>query len=161
MNVLVLNMDYSPINVTTLQRGFNLVFSGKAEILEHNDLPINTSTKTFKRPTVIRLLKYVVVPFKRVQLTRQNIFRRDDYICLYCGTKHNSLTIDHVYPKSRGGKNTWKNLVTACFDCNIRKGNRTPEEAGMVLLHEPFVPSYLYFVKKMNGIYHQWQNYVR
>ena len=160
MNVLVLNMDYSPINVTTLQRGFNLVFTGKAEILEHDELPISTASKLFKRPTVIRLLKYVVVPFKRVQLTRQNIFRRDDYTCLYCGTKHDKLTIDHVYPKSRGGKNTWKNFATACFTCNVRKGNRTPEEAGMVLLKQPFVPSYLYFVKKLNNVHTQWQNYV-
>jgi len=161
MNVLVLNMDYSPINVTTLQRGFNLVFLGKAEILEHGELPITTDSKTFHRPTVIRLLRYVSVPFKKVQLTRQNIFRRDDYTCLYCGDKNNNLTIDHVYPKSRGGKNSWKNFATACFDCNVRKGNRTPEEAGLVLLHEPFVPSYLYFVKKMDRVHKQWQNYVR
>lgn len=161
MKVLVLDIENKPINITTLQKGFKLVLKGKAEILEYvEDMPIVTAYKTFKRPTVIKLLRYVYIPFKKVQLSRQNVFRRDNHTCMYCGSRKH-LTIDHVMPKSRGGRNTWKNFATSCSDCNVKKGNKTPEEAGMVLSHEPFVPSYLMFVKKMSRIHGHWQEYVK
>ena len=94
MKVLVLNMDYSPINITTLQRGFKLVFKGKAEIVTHqNKKPIKTERKNFKRPTVIRLLRYIVLPFRKVSLNRQNIYRRDNHKCIYCGSKQNQCVL--------------------------------------------------------------------
>ena len=160
MQVLVLNNAYQPINVTTLIRGFNLVFKGKAEIVEHlSEMPIVTSRKNYKRPTVIRLLRYISVPFRKVNLSRENIFRRDDYKCIYCGDKEN-LTIDHVIPKSRGGKNRWINLVSCCSSCNTKKDNKTPEEAGMNMSHEPFRPTYLYFVEKFKKVHESWNIYV-
>lgn len=158
--VLVLNSTYQPINVTSLSRGFKLVFKGKAEILEHiSKEPIVTERKSFKRPTVIRLLKYVSVPFRKVYLCRQNIFKRDDFQCLYCDSEKD-LTIDHVIPSSRGGNNTWQNLATCCKHCNETKDNKTPEEANMNMRHKPFRPSYLYYVQKFKRIHKSWNVYV-
>ena len=103
MKVLVLNMDYSPINITTIQRGFKLVFKGKAEIVTHEEKnPIKTERKSYRRPTVIRLLRYITLPFRKINLNRQNIYRRDGHKCIYCGSKNN-LTLDHVTPKCKGG----------------------------------------------------------
>ena len=160
MQVLVLNSAYQPINITTLTRGFNLVFKGKAEVVEHlSKKPIITERKNYKRPTVIRLLRYISVPFRKIHLSRQNIFRRDDHKCIYCGT-NSDLTIDHVIPKSKGGKNSWLNLVSCCSDCNLKKGNRTLEEANMTMSHEPFKPTYLYFVEKFKKVHESWKIYV-
>lgn len=160
MKVLVLNNDYSPITVTDLIRGFKLVFKGKAEIVEHiEDNPIVTESQTYKRPSVIRLLKYVVLPYKKIKPSRDNIFRRDEMECVYCDSKKN-LTIDHVLPRSRGGQNTWENLVTCCTKCNCKKGDRTPEEAGMKMRHIPFKPGYGYFIKKMVKNSDKWSDYI-
>ena len=149
MKVLVLNMDYSPINITTLQRGFKLVFKGKAEIVTHQDKkPIKTERKDFKRPTVIRLLRYIVLPFRKVSLNRQNIYRRDDHKCIYCGSKNN-LTLDHVVPKCKNGTNTWKNLVTCCSSCNVKKGDKIVDdfllEYDLKMSHQGILVVHYYF----------------
>lgn len=160
MKVLVLNMDYTPISVTDIFRGFNLVFKGKAEILEHvEDNPIVTSEKTYKRPSVIRLLNYVILPYKRLKPTRENIFKRDGFSCLYCNIKKD-LTIDHMRPKSRGGDNSWENLATCCSRCNCKKGDRTPEEANMKMRHKPFKPGYTYFIKRIMSDQKNWILYL-
>lgn len=160
MKVLVLNMDYSPINITTLQRGFNLVFKGKAEVVSHiNKNPIVTERKAYRRPTVIRLLRYIYLPFKKVNLSRQNIFRRDDHKCVYCG-EHKNLTLDHVIPKSKGGKNTWINLVACCGNCNVKKGDKSLKESGMIMRHKPFKPTYLYFIEKIQKVNTDWKPFV-
>jgi hypothetical protein len=164
MKVLVLNMDYSPINITTLQKGFKLVFKGKAEVVTHeSENPIMTDKKSYIRPTVIRLLRYVVLPFRKVHLSRQNVFRRDDHKCVYCRTKEN-LTVDHVIPRSKGGPNTWENLVTCCAECNLRKDDKSLEqflmETGLTIHHKPFKPTYLYFVEKINKVNSDWKQYV-
>lgn len=164
MKVLVLNMDYNPINVTTLQRGFKLVFKGKAEILTHEvSKPITTERKKYKRPTVIRLLRYISVPFRKVKLNRQNVFKRDDHKCVYCGSKDN-LTLDHLIPKCRGGKNTWFNLVTSCGGCNVKKDNKDVDlfliENNLKMSHQPFKPTYLYFVEKIKEVNPDWRRFV-
>ena len=123
--VLVLNSDYSPLNVTTLRRGFVLVDKGKAEILKKGDEDIITTIGNFVRPLVIRLLNYVRYRSKGVKVSRKRVFRRDGHECGYCGSKKN-LTLDHILPKSRGGLNTWENMVTCCSRCNSLKDNRTP-----------------------------------
>jgi len=137
--VLVLNSDFSPHNVTTLRRGFILVEKGKAEVLQKGE-DIITSVGNFVRPLVIRLLNYVRYRPKGIGITRKRIFKRDNYECCYCGSKRN-LTIDHVVPKSRGGSNYWDNLVTSCGRCNSNKDNMTPEEANMKMRYRPTVPS--------------------
>lgn len=164
MDVLVLNMDYSPINVTSLKKGFKLVFKGKAEIINESEgEPIITDKKNYNRPTVIRLLRYVVTPFRKVNLNRQNVFRRDDYKCVYCRSEEN-LTIDHLIPKYRGGNNNWDNLVTCCGDCNVKKGHKIVDEFlkeyNLKMHHQPFKPTYLYFVQKMNKVNNDWKDYV-
>jgi CRISPR/Cas system Type II protein with McrA/HNH and RuvC-like nuclease domain len=137
--VLVLNSDFSPHNVTTLRRGFILVEKGKAEVLQKGE-DIITSVGNFVRPLVIRLLNYVRYRPKGIGITRKRIFKRDNYECCYCGSKRN-LTIDHVVPKSRGGSNYWDNLVTSCGRCNSNKDNMTPEEANMKMRYRPTVPN--------------------
>jgi 5-methylcytosine-specific restriction endonuclease McrA len=138
--VLVLNFDYSPINVTTIQRGFNLVYKGKAEIIKSDMKDMISGVKKYVRPIVIRLLTYIKFHKRAYRANRTRIYKRDGYECVYCGSKK-SLTLDHVIPKSRGGANTWENLVTSCFSCNLKKANRTPEEAKMKMNHIPFVPT--------------------
>ena len=121
--VLVLNYDYTPLNVTTIRRGFVLVDKGKAEIIKSDENPIVTSYKTFVRPLIIRLLDYIKHQSKNIRASRVRIYKRDNHQCVYCGS-NKQLTLDHVLPKSRGGENTWTNLVTSCFKCNLKKGNR-------------------------------------
>jgi len=138
--VLVLNADYSPLNVTTLIRGFNLVNKGKAEILKAGENPISAGTKNFARPLIIRLLNYVKYRVKNLKVNRARIYKRDGHKCVYCGSNKN-LTIDHVLPKSRGGTNRWTNLVTCCGSCNRKKGDKTPYEANMNMNSKPYEPS--------------------
>ena len=138
--VLVLNADYTPLNVTTLIKGFNLVYRGKAEVLKKSENPLTAGYTTFVRPLIIRLLNYVKYRTKSVKISRSRLYKRDGYECAYCGQKKN-LTIDHIIPKSRGGQNTWDNLVTCCSSCNRFKSNRTPEEAKMVLRVKPYEPN--------------------
>ncbi|MEY4571053.1 MAG: hypothetical protein RLZ10_246 [Bacteroidota bacterium] len=138
--VLVLNADYTPINVTTVYRGFNLVTKGKAEVLKSSDNPISAGVKTFVRPLIIRLLNYVRYRVHKLKINRHRLFKRDNHECVYCGSKKN-LTVDHILPKSKGGDNTWTNLITCCSNCNRQKGDKTPEEAGMKLRFKPYEPS--------------------
>lgn len=159
--VLVLNSDFTPINVTTLKRGFKLVYKGKAEIIFSDDNnPIVSTVKNYKRPTIIRLMRYIYFPYKKVPLSRYNVFRRDGHRCVYCGTS-DDLTLDHVLPKSRGGANTWKNLVTCCKVCNLKKDNMTPEEANMKMLRNPYSPTYIEFIERMNGVIkEEWKQFL-
>ena len=138
--VLVLNSDFSPLNVTTLRRGFVLVDKGKAEIVKKGEKDIVTTIGNFVRPVIIRLLDYIRYRPTNLKVNRKRIFKRDKSTCQYCGSKKH-LTIDHVMPRSRGGENTWTNLVTCCSRCNVYKGNRTPKEANMKLLNKPYEPS--------------------
>jgi CRISPR/Cas system Type II protein with McrA/HNH and RuvC-like nuclease domain len=140
--VLVLNFDFTPLNVTTLQRGFTLVNKGKAEIVESDPNPIVTAYKEYVRPLIIRLLRYISYRGNGIRVNRQRIFKRDDYQCGYCGSQRD-LTLDHILPRSRGGKNTWTNLVTCCSKCNLKKGNKTPDEANMKLKKKPYEPNFV------------------
>jgi CRISPR/Cas system Type II protein with McrA/HNH and RuvC-like nuclease domain len=139
--VLVLNFDYTPLNVTSIRRGFVLVDKGKAEILKEYDDPIITTVGRLVKPLIIRLLKFINYHNKKdLKISRQRIYQRDGFQCVYCGTYKN-LTIDHVMPKSRGGANSWENMVTCCFTCNSKKGSKTPEEANMSMRVRPYKPS--------------------
>lgn len=130
VGVLVLNSDYSPINVTSFKRGFNLVFKGKAEVVQSTGEPLTTSLGEFLRPIIIRLLDYISYRPKKISVSKNRILKRDKFRCVYCGSQR-QLTIDHVIPKSKGGQNTWSNMVTCCSKCNSKKGDKTPEEAGL------------------------------
>jgi len=111
-------------------------------------------------PSVIKLKKYVNMPYKGVILTRENIFKRDGHQCQYCGTNKN-LTVDHVVPKSKGGKTVWGNLVTACKSCNAKKGDEELGESGMKLNSYPYKPSYILFIREFSGHKHEeWKPYL-
>jgi 5-methylcytosine-specific restriction endonuclease McrA len=145
--VLVLNQDFSPLMVCSIQRAFILVYLNKSELVKPaNGHKLRSVTQSFPMPSVIRLNRYVNAPYKGVNLTRQNIFKRDNFECQYC-CKKRELTIDHVVPRSKGGKDTWTNLVTACKKCNAKKGEHSPEQAGMVLMRKPAKPSYAIFLR--------------
>jgi 5-methylcytosine-specific restriction endonuclease McrA len=149
--VLVLNQDYSAFNICSAPKAFLLVYLNKAELVVHaEDRYLRSVSQTYVFPAVIRLHKYVNRPYKGVVMTRQNIFKRDRGTCQYCGARDH-LTLDHVTPKSRGGKSSWDNLVTACQRCNSQKGDQTPEESGMQLSQRPFKPTFLMFIREFSG----------
>jgi 5-methylcytosine-specific restriction endonuclease McrA len=138
--VLVLNQNYEPLNVCDVRRAMGMLIGGKAELVEDSRGELPSANLSFPCPSVIRLAYLIRRPRPRVKLSRREIFRRDGFICQYCGQKTASLTMDHVVPRHRGGQHTWENLVSACPTCNRRKGGHTPEEAHMKLLHVPREP---------------------
>lgn len=154
--ILLLNADYTPLNTINLKRATKMLYKGKVEVVaEDSNVQIY---KDFFLPTVVRLIRYISAPYKKILLSRENVFKRDNGICAYCGgTKH--LTVDHIIPKSRGGANSWENLITSCFSCNNRKDNRTPQEAGMKLQFKPYKPNYFSFMTK-NIMKEDWKAYV-
>jgi 5-methylcytosine-specific restriction endonuclease McrA len=169
-SVLALNRAYAPVHVVDVKRAFTLLYKGQAEVVHVEDGQyltfnfeswlelseaktaledvcewddwIRTVTFAIQVPRVIRLLDYDRVPRNVVKFNRRNVFLRDENRCQYCtkkfGTHH--LSLDHVIPRSRGGPSTWDNIVCACLRCNVRKGGRTPQEAGMKLFKAPSKP---------------------
>lgn len=131
--VLVIDSAYRPILAINHRKAFCMVYSGRAEIMEVYEDRFLKYPEPINIPAVIRI-KYVdTLHVKSKNPSRKAILLRDGYTCVYCGRwlSHKNSTIDHVMPKSRGGKNTWENLVCSCESCNLKKGDRTPEEAGM------------------------------
>ncbi|WP_299458911.1 HNH endonuclease [uncultured Microscilla sp.] len=159
--VLILNQDYTALTICTVQKAFILVYLKKAEMISENeDQPLRTVSSTYPMPSIIRLFRYVNLPYRGVMLSRQNIFKRDGNACQYCGSPYD-LTLDHVIPKSRGGRSTWDNLATACKSCNSKKGDLTPEEASMPLKRPPFKPSFIMFLRDFSGaIDEEWKQYL-
>ncbi len=136
------------MNVCSVRRAHVLVFKGKAEVLERLERPLRSSTDTFPWPHVIRLVRYVHVPrAAQRKISRRALFARDGWSCVYCGTSGGRLTLDHVVPRSRGGDSVWENVVTSCAPCNLRKGDRLPEEAAMNLRVRPRPPTPVLFIR--------------
>ena len=156
---LVLNSAYLPITTVSTLRAFVLILIGKAEPVHYYaEDPIKAVDKEFLRPSVVRISKYVDINYGKLKLTKYNVLKRDAFTCQYCGSKdRGSLTIDHVVPRSRGGKDSWTNVVTACWNCNNKKGSRTPEQAGMKSV-KAFRPSYLYALG-INNPPEDWKPY--
>jgi hypothetical protein len=164
--VLVLNKSWSPIKIVTLQRAITLLFptyvdgEPKATIIDPSSYALYTwndwsqmrpaegedkiqaGNVCFKVPTVIKLTRYNKIPIIKANCNRRNLFKRDQMTCQYCGCKPGSeeLTIDHIVPRSQGGETSWLNTALCCMKCNLKKGNRTPAQAGMKLLNKPFQP---------------------
>lgn len=140
MRTLVLNAGYEPLTVVSFKRAMVLVMNDKASVIEHveND-PVLAGRSAYERPVVILLTRYVRVPSgRRMPVTRRGVLRRDDHRCGYCGKS--AATIDHVLPRSRGGANSWENLVACCLKCNNDKSDRTPQEMGWALRMTPHQP---------------------
>ena len=157
--VLLLNRHFAPVSVATVRRSFVLLYGGAARAVDQdgetydfdawlnmpirgNDDGIPTVGGAVRVPRVLHLLRYDRTPRASVRLTRRNLMIRDQYQCQYCGRRPNQrdLNVDHVLPRSRGGLDSWENLVVSCRACNLRKGRRTPPEAGMKLLSTPHHP---------------------
>lgn len=160
-SVLVLNQDYSPLTICSVQRAFLLVFLQKAELLNTvKERSLRSISRSYPFPSVIKIDRYISIPYKGVVLTRHNIFKRDGHKCQYCG--HNKkLTIDHLIPRSKGGKSSWTNLVTACQSCNAKKGDYSLEKVGLKLQNIPIKPSYISFLRMSHGgIRDDWKPYL-
>lgn len=139
MRTLVLNAGYEPLSVVSFRRALVLVLAGKATVAETDGDPVVAATVSYPRPAVIVLHRYVRLPYRsRIPVSRRGVLRRDGGRCVYCGRAAN--TIDHVLPRSRGGRNAWENLVACCFRCNNVKGDHTPAEMGWALQVVPSAP---------------------
>lgn len=139
--VLLLNASYTPLRVISFKRAIVLLLQEKAEIVEEATGSINSASRTFTMPSVIRLNYMVKIPYRaRIALNRRSVLARDGGICQYnCGRKAN--TIDHVHPRSRGGKHTWDNVLAACSKCNAEKGDLLLSELGWEPIKQPHAPS--------------------
>jgi 5-methylcytosine-specific restriction endonuclease McrA len=140
-DTLVLNASFEPLSTVTLNRAVVLVLQDKAVVEQaHPGLRVRAAAVDLPVPRVIRLCRYVRVPFRRqAPWSRRGVLVRDQHRCAYCGRR--ATTVDHVVPRSHGGQDSWLNTVASCAEDNHRKADRTPDQAGMPLLHEPFVPS--------------------
>ena len=136
----------------------------KEEIRGDEDWLNSDSEVPIEAPRIIRYLYYDKMFLKKIKFTRRNIFARDEFTCQYCGKKYRleELQLEHVVPKSKGGKSTWANTVCACHSCNTEKRNRTPEEAGMKLIRKPHTPKFLpsYNFKYSQEKYSCWRNFI-
>jgi 5-methylcytosine-specific restriction endonuclease McrA len=137
--VLVLNATFEPINVTAVRRAMVLMLKGVAQAEEINHTRVHSASRALEVPSVIRLLAYRHIPQQTRALSRKNILLRDRNTCQFCRRTlaASELTLDHVVPRSRGGRSSWENLVACCYQCNNSKGDRTPEEAGLALARRP------------------------
>lgn len=162
---LLLDQAYAPIQVIPWTRAITLFYCNKVEIVEvHEDKVVNSPSVKMPMPSVARLTKSFKRPKKPVKFSRQHIYARDRFSCQYCHKtlSHKCLTYDHVVPKSRGGKTDWFNIVASCRPCNTRKGDRTPEEAGMELAKKPKRPNWIPSVSIAMSYNHpkKWKDYL-
>lgn len=159
---MVLNQSYEPLSVCNVKKAILLLLMQKADIVEHHSHSVlRTISTSLPFPSVIKLHRYISLRHTSIELSRKNLLRRDGNKCQYCSTSAPPLTIDHVIPKSRGGLDTWDNLVCACVKCNNKKGNRTPKEAGMNLLTIPKKPHYIVYLKSLHSVVETlWRPYL-
>ncbi len=163
--VLVLNRNFQPVHVTNVKRAFSLLYQGVARAIDSqyrmydfedwaalaasNHESIHTVHTMIRVPRVVVLSAYEHLPKGRVRFSRLNIYARDADTCQYCGEHlpRSDLNLDHVVPRAQGGRTSWENVVCSCIECNLRKGGRTPEQAGMVLARKPFRPRWTPFFR--------------
>ena len=159
--VLVLNLNYVPINICNVRRAVILVGKGKAELLENSRGVLRTVNAVIEAPSIIRLVYLVRRPFLQRKLSKKEVFLRDRYTCQYCGKKSQELTLDHVIPRRQNGSHAWNNVVAACSRCNLRKAGRTPVEARMRLVKEPRAPDpNPYLILQNRTILDSWRPYI-
>jgi 5-methylcytosine-specific restriction endonuclease McrA len=145
MRTLVLDQGYQPHRIVSWQKAVTMLFGGKVEVVEEYDEEIRSVSLTIRMPAVVRLVRRLRGKKHVIRFSRFNVMVRDQFTCQYCGDKlpAKKLTMDHIVPRSRGGKTTWDNVVTACGPCNHDKGALTPTEASVTLLRAPEKPSWL------------------
>ncbi|MBS1717783.1 MAG: HNH endonuclease [Armatimonadetes bacterium] len=142
-DVLILNNNYEPLNVCSIRRAMALILLGKAEPILESDELLRTCSGPRTAPSILKMRYLVRRPMPELRLSRHSILARDNYTCQYCGVKGKDLTIDHVVPRWTGGPHTWDNLVASCRRCNLKKGDKTPQQAHMKLNRKPKRPHYI------------------
>lgn len=170
--VLLLNgSSWEPLAVISVPRAINLVLAEKAVIIEETGHFLKTVSSNFPVPSVIALRSFINVPRRKAHWSRRGVLARDAYTCIYCGSRPGDvvrgkvltkadLTVDHVLPRSRGGRDNWTNTACACYNCNHRKGDRMPGEAGMKMLWEPKTPRTSYLVIAVGSGPDAWRQYI-
>lgn len=140
---LVLNASYEVMKIVNWKRAVTWFFLDKVDIIEEYDNHILTPSIMMKIPAVVKYRKLIKPKYRSLKFSRTNIYARDNFTCQYCTRKltQAKLTLDHIIPKSRGGPSSWTNCVACCIDCNVKKADRTPKEAGIRLIHEPRQPT--------------------
>jgi 5-methylcytosine-specific restriction endonuclease McrA len=159
---LVLDSSYIPRSIISTERAFVISYKGNADIIHTHpeSFKLINPELDIKKPSIIRVFKYVNQLIHKVPLNRDNLFKRDGYCCVYCGDDNRKhLTLDHVIPQSKGGKDTWENLVTACKRCNGEKSDLTLEEFGKEI-PQPRRPHYLMLMKQITHIPKEWEDYL-
>lgn len=157
---LVVDSSFMPVSIISTERAFVISYKGNAEIIDEHPESFNLTNPNLdiKKPSIIRIFKYIKHQYKKVPPSRENIYKRDNYECVYCGSNKN-LTLDHVIPQSKGGKDSWDNLVTACRTCNSEKADLTLEEYGKEI-PEPKRPHYLMLMKSVDEIPESWEKFL-
>lgn len=147
--------------VYSVEKAIVLLVLNKVDLVESQEgRVLRSKYAELPFPTVVRVRTYKKVPNKKIPLTKRNILRRDNYVCQYC-TSERDLTIDHVQPKSRGGADSWTNLVSCCRKCNNTKNDQTPEEVGMTLKRKPHRPHHIAFLKSISKeVSPSWEPYL-
>ncbi|MBK8022042.1 MAG: HNH endonuclease [Chloroflexi bacterium] len=170
--VLLLNgQSWEPLSIISIPRAINLILSEKAVVIEQSGEFLRTVCDRYPIPSVIALRTYVNVPRRQAHWSRRGVLVRDSFTCIYChatpGTvlkgkvlSRSDFTVDHIIPRSRGGKDTWVNTACACYQCNHRKGDRLPHEAGMKLTWEPKTPRTSYLVVAIGSGMDAWRRYI-
>ena len=159
--VLLLNQSYQPLMTLGAKRAIILSFTDKVEVLERYLDEIRSINLSIYIPSVIRLKDYVKLNQKKIPLSRKNILKRDNHICQYCNSKSKFMTIDHVIPKDKGGRDSWENLVAACVPCNTKKGNKLLKDIDMILLKKPKAPSFLFNIQsELSNSQDSWKPYL-
>jgi len=159
---LVIDTSYMPRSVISSERAFVITYKGNAEVVETHDTFFRTVNKSvaYPKPSIIRIFKYIRLEYTKVPLTRANIYKRDNHQCVYCGAnERKSLTLDHVIPKSKGGRDTWENLVTSCQICNSEKADLSMIEWGREHPN-PRRPHFLMLMKTLKYIPKEWKQYL-
>jgi len=147
---IILNADYTFLNIVSWQKAITLLVKGKTEVLSHTEKVVSNFEKTvvFKIPAVMRLIKIIRVIYRTgVPFNKRNVIVRDEFKCSYCGIESKSLTVDHVIPLSKGGKSNFENCVAACKECNAKKGNKLPSEIHMYIQKRPYHPTIAEFLR--------------
>jgi len=167
---LLLNDDYTPLNFVTPLRALKLLFRGSAEVVSVDgpsmwDITYSSTSRDFKAPATLRLKRRIPKIDVPPRFRRKALFNRDDWQCQYCGVDLDdcTITIDHIIPKSYGGARSWKNCVSACKRCNLKKGCKPLSELGMKLLKNPILPKAYHFwdIRKKNFEWHtDWKHFL-
>lgn len=164
--VLLLNSSMEPLNVISVKRAFKLLTLGKIMVVEETDEEFRSISLVFYVPSVVQLINYCKHKrFVDVRLSRRNILLRDKFTCQYCGKKpgHSELDIEHIIPKSKGGKTIWKNVVTACRPCNRKKDDMYLPQADMKLIKRPSRPSHVALTVRFRRLPHipdEWNKFM-